>query len=153
LDLLPWPQFEAAADPRSRLPHPKKTIMNMPNRIALVPALSLLILICASARAASYGSADGKDIGSFMERLHKGKDSYADKAKKGQLTSTQLQSLAKNYRLMMTMNPPKNKAAWRKSVGDLVNATARLARSPSDKGLVAAYAKAADCNACHQRHR
>lgn len=107
----------------------------------------------SSAPAASYGGSGGKDIGSFMERLHKGKNSYADKAKKGQLTSAQLTALARNYRLMLTLNPPKNKNLWRKSVGDLVNATARLARSPKDRGLISAYSRASDCRGCHNRHR
>jgi len=107
----------------------------------------------SSGLAASYGGAGGKDIGSFMERLHKGKNSYAEKAKKGQLTAAQLTALARNYRLMLTMDPPKNKNLWKKSVGDLVNATARLARSPKDRGLIAAYGRASDCRGCHNRHR
>lgn len=117
-------------------------------------ALSLTSVALPTLFGAAYGSGvGGKDIGSFMERLHKGKDSYAAKAKKGELTSGQLTALARNYRLMLTMDPPKNKNLWKKSVGDLINATARLARSPKDSRLLAAYGKAADCTGCHQRHR
>lgn len=118
-------------------------------------AVALLLTGLSSAFAASYGTGS-KDIGSFMQRLHKDSkrgDSYASKAKKGQLSSSQLNALARNYRLMLQMTPPKNKNLWRKSVGDLVNATARLARSPKDAGLIAAYSRASNCNACHQRHR
>lgn len=117
----------------------------------LIATAALFTATCL--HAASYGDKGGKDIGSFMERLHKGKESYAEKAKKGQLTSAQLTALARNYRLMLNMNPPKNKNLWRKSVGDLVNATARLARSPKDPGLIAAYGQASNCQGCHNRHR
>ena len=124
----------------------------MKNSLILTVSLALLTGIF-NVTAASYGGGSGKDIGSFMERLHKGKDSYAEKAKKGQLTAAQLTALARNYRLMLNLNPPKNKNLWRKSVGDLVNATARLARSPKDRGLIAAYSRASDCRGCHNRHR
>jgi hypothetical protein len=122
-------------------------------KIHIVIATTALLTSFSSLEAASYDSKSGKDIGSFMERLHKGKDSYAEKAKKGQLTSAQLTALARNYRLMLTLDPPKNKNLWRKSVGDLVNATARLARSPKDAGLLAAYGRASNCQGCHSRHR
>jgi len=118
-------------------------------------ALSLFaaLLLPVSASAASYKSPTGKDIGSFMERLHKGKTSYATLAKQGKLNSRQLNALAQQYRLMLNMTPPKNKESWRQSVAALINATARLARNPKDRNLLAAYTRAVDCNSCHRKHR
>lgn len=111
----------------------------------------LLIQSASSVLAANYSSP--KDIGSFMEKLHKGKTSYAVLARQGKLNSRQLTALAKQYRIMLTMTPPKNKEVWRQSVSNLILATQRLARKPTDRSLLAAYAKAVDCNACHRKHR
>lgn len=116
----------------------------------LVAAVALLT---ANAEAADYKSKGKQDIGNFMERLHKGKTSYAVLARQGKLNSRQLTALAGQYRRMMTLTPPKNKQLWRKSVTDLVLSTQRLARKPSDRGLLAAYTKAVDCTGCHRKHR
>lgn len=112
-----------------------------------------IALLTASAQAADYKSKGKQDIGNFMERLHKGKTSYAVQARQGKLNSRQLNALAGQYRQMMNLTPPKNKQLWRKSVTDLILSTQRLARKPSDRGLLAAYTKAVDCNGCHRRHR
>ena len=112
-----------------------------------------IVPLTASAQAADYKSKGKQDIGNFMERLHKGKTSYAVLARQGKLNSRQLSALAGQYRQMMNLTPPKNKQLWRKSVTDLILATQRLARKPSDRGLLAAYTKAVDCNGCHRRHR
>lgn len=120
--------------------------------IALFVAVSFFAT-ADSAQAASRYGAKGKDIGSFMEALHKGRTSAASLAKQGKLSSAQVNQLARNYRLMLTMAPPKNKTSWKASVGMLINATAKLARNPKDPKLIAAYSRAADCNACHRKHR
>lgn len=118
-------------------------------------AAAVFVLPAATLRVegASYKKPMGKDIGSFMERLHKGKTSYATLAKTGKLNGSQLNALAKNYRVMLNLSPPKNKQLWKQSVAGLINATSRLARSPKDPRLLAAYTKAVDCNSCHRKHR
>lgn len=124
------------------------------NRLkTLVLLLIAAVALPLTAQAASYKSPTGKDIGSFMEKLHKGKTSYATLAKQGKLNSRQLSALAQQYRVMLNMSPPKNKQAWRQSVAALINATSRLARSPKDRNLLAAYSRAVDCNSCHRKHR
>lgn len=114
---------------------------------------ALFVFAPNEATAASKYGAKGKDIGSFMNALHKGKNSYATLAKQGKLNSRQLSQLAGNYRLMMNLTPNKGKSQWRASVAALVNATAKLARNPKDPKLIAAYSRASDCNTCHRKHR
>lgn len=121
--------------------------------VLIVATAFLLLAFVPDGHAASYKKSSGKDIGSFMEKLHKGKTSYATYAKAGKLNSSQLTALARQYRLMLNLTPAKNKQLWKKSVSGLVLATQSLARSPKDKGRLAAYSKACDCNACHKRHR
>ncbi len=113
----------------------------------------LFLAVSNDAEAASKYGAKGKDIGNFMNALHKGKNSYATLAKQGKLNSRQLSQLAGNYRLMMNLTPNKNKAQWRASVAALVNATSKLARNPKDPKLIAGYSRASDCNSCHRKHR
>lgn len=111
-----------------------------------------VVMTATTVEAADY-KGKAKGIDTFMERLHKGKTSYATLARQGKLNSRQLNALAGQYRQMMNLTPPKNKQLWRKSVTDLILATQRLARKPADRGLLAAYTKAVDCNTCHRRHR
>ena len=128
---------------QTQLP-PRKSIRAM---IAIVAAAG--ISLAFNAMADDHGH---ELIEKAMKEGHKGKTSIVAKIKDGSASKADIEKLHTFYQEMSKVKPPRGDAkAWKKKTTQLANLTGKIAKG--DAKAKAAFGKAVNCKACHNKHK
>jgi hypothetical protein len=142
---------------------PERTLFPSPMKISKWPILITILTAFSSAPCFSSEHPPEKapawTIKTIMADIHKGDDSLARRAGKGEVTESELKLLVAYYLWMENQPPPQGDAAsWKEKTAAISRAAMHLYAErtlelPALNGSADRFQKVMNCKACHTPHK